>query len=315
MTNNNPEISTNTIAPIDTRTPRQIAGAANGRLAAGAKSPEGRARSAANASKHGLTAKKTKSEKSMRCAVTLLNESPAAFDDLCQSLALCFLPGDTHEMNLVYRMAQAEWLRQRAVHMETAALSEAMRQQAHPFQTHALHANSGAQDLAPTNAEALRAWHAFSKLSAANPAFATLQRYAATHARAYARAERELRDYRIAKAESIHPIPEPLVPAGTLQPAPANPSEEPQDRWLPLQNVPEPEQATLATPDALLETEICETPTSELENCETPTSEIENCETKVTAPLDPNNSDVNSDPNSDPNSDCKNNGQPHEPTT
>jgi hypothetical protein len=154
-------------------------------------------------------------------------------------------------------MAQSEWLRhlgvcrKGAIHMETAALSEAMRQQAHPFQTHALHANSGAQDLAPTNAEALRAWHAFSKLSAANPAFATLQRYAATHARAYARAERELRDYRIAKAESIHPTPEPCGPANNLELTPSEniPSENfPEDRWQPLEVAePAPESKEEAT--------------------------------------------------------------------
>jgi hypothetical protein len=100
--NMQPTMNTGTLAPNDTRTPRQIAGAANGRLAAGAKSPEGRARSAANSTKHGLTAQTPKTAKKPKCAVALCNESPAAFEDLCQNLANCFLPRDAHEMNLVH---------------------------------------------------------------------------------------------------------------------------------------------------------------------------------------------------------------------
>jgi hypothetical protein len=151
-------------------TPRQIAGAANGRLAAGAKSPEGRARSAANATKHGLTAKNN-FKPSAKAAVILLNESPAAFDQLFHSLCACFQPTDAHEFTLLRRMAESEWLRQRALLMESAAISEAMRQQAFAF-----HENSGAAALDPINQEGLRSWHAVSKLSSANPAFASLQR-------------------------------------------------------------------------------------------------------------------------------------------
>jgi len=211
----------------DTLTPRQIAGAANGRLAAGTKSSEGRARSATNSTKHGLTCKpldnpsdKAIDEPADRPTVILINESPDAYDALFESLASCFQPSDTHELTLVRRMAESEWLRQRALQLESAALSEAMRQQARPFAE-----NSGASDLDPADAEPLRAWHAFSKLIARNPAFATLQRYASAHARAYSRSERELRDYRQARADNIHPVT-------TLEPI-----DVPTNRWQPLETI------------------------------------------------------------------------------
>jgi hypothetical protein len=247
-------------------TPRQIAGAANGRLAAGAKSPEGRARSAANATKHGLTAQSLaqtpQTTNRPTGSITLVNESQGAFEDLCLTLANCFHPSDAHEMYLVHRMAQSEWLRQRAVQMEAAALSEAMRQQAHPF-----HANAGSEDLAPADSEALRTWHAFSKLASSNPAFATLQRYAATHARAYSRTERELRDYRKAKAESIHPTPQPEGPVAGAELTPAPTSDhDPESRWKPLQ--------TIAAPEEDNPTDAPPTPENTLD------------ETKVTAPLE-----------------------------
>jgi hypothetical protein len=288
--------------PIETRTPRQIAGAANGRLAAGAKSPEGLARSAANSTKHGLTAKmpaKTTAKTSPKSAASkarngaiLFNESEDAFDTLHQYLIDCFLPTDAHEITLVKRMAQAEWLHQRALHMESAALSEAMRQQAHPF-----HANTGSQVLSKSEAEALRAWHGFSKLGNANPAFANLQRYAVTQARAYARAERELRDYRIAKAESIHPAPPQFGPQPTLEPSPLMGDEESQNRWQPLETREEPtETDEPETPETSEVTEVPEN-TEAPENTEEPhipeapqTEELAkntNCETKVTPSSDP----------------------------
>jgi hypothetical protein len=250
-------------------TPRQIAGAANGRLAAGAKSPEGLARSAANATKHGLTAQSTNKKNnkpSAKAAVILLNESHAAFDQLFHSLCDCFQPADAHEFTLLRRMAESEWLRQRALLMESAAISEAMRQQAHAFQE-----NSGASDLDPVSQEGLRSWHAVSKLSSANPAFPQLQRYAAAHARAYARAERDLRDYRISKAESIHPIPEPLATVGTLQP-----TGESMERWQPLETI-EPPDSPNPTGD--------ENPTAgEAPTNIPPTPENTLDETKVTPP-------------------------------
>jgi hypothetical protein len=248
-------------------TPRQIAGAANGRLAAGAKSPEGLARSAANATKHGLTAQSTNKKNnkpSAKAAVILLNESHAAFDQLFHSLCDCFQPADAHEFTLLRRMAESEWLRQRALLMESAAISEAMRQQAHAFQE-----NSGASDLDPVSQEGLRSWHAVSKLSSANPAFPQLQRYAAAHARAYARAERDLRDYRISKAESIHPIPEPLATVGTLQP-----TGESMERWQPLETI-EPPDSPNPTDDENLTAEEAPTDTTQ-------PREIAFDETKVT---------------------------------
>jgi hypothetical protein len=253
-------------------TPRQIAGSANGRLAAGAKSPEGRARSAANATKHGLTAKNS-FKPSAKAAVILLNESHAAFDQLFHSLCACFQPTDAHEFTLLRRMAESEWLRQRALLMESAAISEAMRQQALAFQE-----NSGASELDPVSQEGLRSWHAVSKLSSANPAFAQIQRYAAAHARAYARAERDLRDYRISKAESIHPVPEPLAPTGTLQP-----TGETMDRWQPLETV-QAEQP--AQPDTTEQPEAHCQP--EPPQPEAPSPENPSNETKVTPTPAPN---------------------------
>jgi hypothetical protein len=284
-------------------TPRQIAGAANGRLAAGAKSPEGRARSSANATKHGLTAqitKKKNNKPSAKAAVILLNESPAAFDQLFHSLCACFQPTDAHEFTLLRRMAESEWLRQRALLMESAAISEAMRQQALAF-----HENSGAAALDPINQEGLRSWHAVSKLSSANPAFAQLQRYAATHARAYTRAERDLRDYRISKAESIHPIPESLAPATSLQPtgdAP-QPTSETIERWQPLEVTTSPDplpmeentaedlllstESTL-TESTLTESPITESPLTEAQATEITIPETTFDETKVTLKLQSN---------------------------
>ncbi len=55
---------------------QEIANAANSRLSTGPKSPEGKRASAANSTRHGLTAKQ----------VVLPGEDPAAYEDLYASL-------------------------------------------------------------------------------------------------------------------------------------------------------------------------------------------------------------------------------------
>jgi hypothetical protein len=82
---------------------------ANGARSRGPKTPEGKARSAQNAVRHGLLAAIT----------TLRNENKEAFSDHVQGYYDKFHPSDEFELGLVEEMAVASWHLRRAFAIET----------------------------------------------------------------------------------------------------------------------------------------------------------------------------------------------------
>jgi hypothetical protein len=136
---------------------------ANGALSHGPTTPEGKARSSQNATRHGLLSQ----------IVCLSNESKEAFekvmDDYCQRLG----PVDEVEKGLVEEMVAAAWRSRRAIAIETQMMDVAM--ESHPTAT----------------SEIDRLTSGFSDLSG-NPKLNTLIRY---QTRLHQRHSRLLRDF------------------------------------------------------------------------------------------------------------------------
>jgi hypothetical protein len=90
----------------------------NGAKSNGPITPEGKAISAQNATKHGLTSSR----------VVLPHESQEAYDKLEASLTNRFKPADDLESELVQEMANARWRLRRIEAMEAALFKKAIRQ-------------------------------------------------------------------------------------------------------------------------------------------------------------------------------------------
>ncbi|HYI92900.1 MAG TPA: hypothetical protein VEX68_05110 [Bryobacteraceae bacterium] len=91
---------------------------ANGAKSNGPTTPEGKAISALNATKHGLTSSR----------VVLPHESQEAYDKLEASLINRFKPTDDLESELVQEMAAARWRLRRIESMEAALFKKAIKQ-------------------------------------------------------------------------------------------------------------------------------------------------------------------------------------------
>lgn len=91
---------------------QQQASRANGAKSTGPATPEGKARSSQNGTRHGL----------FSTTILLRKESRQAWEQLSADLVARFNPADNVELNLVYEMASATWRSQRCTAMETALL-------------------------------------------------------------------------------------------------------------------------------------------------------------------------------------------------
>ncbi len=131
---------------------------ANAARSRGPITPEGKARSSANAIRHGLLAK----------CVVLENESGQCFEDLVAQHTERFAPADGVELGMIEEMAAAHWLMRRAWAIENRLMEKALRNQ-------------------PAGDEAARIAAAFSEL-AATPELNLLHRYEARLHRIYQRA-------------------------------------------------------------------------------------------------------------------------------
>jgi len=87
---------------------RLLANRANGALSRGPVTPEGKARSARNATRHGLLSK----------CVVLRNENREAFEQLFEMYAGRFAPIDDVELGLIEEMVAAYWRLRRALAIE-----------------------------------------------------------------------------------------------------------------------------------------------------------------------------------------------------
>jgi hypothetical protein len=141
---------------------RILASRANGALSRGPKTPEGKARSARNAMRHGLLAKQ----------VVLRNESSEGFQTLFDAYTERFGPLDDVEIGLIEEMVAAYWRMHRALAIEMHMLDSDM---------------AGRQS--PTAVGRLT--DSFSSL-ADTPKFNAIQRYQARLHLVHSRALREL---------------------------------------------------------------------------------------------------------------------------
>ena len=137
---------------------RITASRANAARSTGPITPEGKERSAANATRHGLLAK----------CVVLENESAPCFDNLVAEHTARFAPADGVEFGMIEEMAAAYWRMRRAWAIENRLMEKALRHQ-------------------PPGDEAARIADAFAEL-AASPELNLLHRYETRLHRIYQRA-------------------------------------------------------------------------------------------------------------------------------
>ncbi len=98
---------------------RTISSRANGALSKGPITPAGKARSAKNATRHGLMAK----------CVVLEHESRKGFDYMQSEFVARFQPADGVELGLVEEMLSAFWRQRRAWAIETRIMDNAIATQ------------------------------------------------------------------------------------------------------------------------------------------------------------------------------------------
>ena len=173
---------------------RSLTSAINGAKSHGPTSPEGKAKAARNAEKHGMYSS----------AVVLHHESADEFALLQESYYLRFLPTTQPESDLVDQLISATWRLRRITAVESAAIDHAM-----DSQRAALDATY--DELTPQT----RTHFAFEKLHLASGAMAAYQRFQAAQIRQYDRALKNLRalqserkkEQAILEDMSFEPIP------------------------------------------------------------------------------------------------------------
>jgi hypothetical protein len=178
-------------------TPNQIAAnRANAQLSTGPRTEEGKARSARNSTKHGLTARH----------VVLSNEDRLDYEELRAQLISEHQPVGTQELLLVTQIVDSFWRMQRAKLLETAALESEI----------------GWHDSTTDALDMFAAWRAAQK------DLDKLRRYVGSFERSYYRALAELRrmqaERRKAEPSRVHRPPQLLTPATNgfvSQPAPS----------------------------------------------------------------------------------------------
>ena len=170
---------------------RRAASRANGKKSHGPVTPEGKARSAANAApRHGLSMTPERAAH----AVCLSNENPAEFTLLHQALIAKYAPANITEDLIVHEMAVSRWRLHRAWVMEAALLENKM--------------DHMTGDLARTyqsTDEATRTALAFDKLAETSPSLALLLRYETRLSRQFDRCVKTLAAIRATEKKAEFP--------------------------------------------------------------------------------------------------------------
>ena len=146
---------------------------ANGAKSNGPVTPEGKAKSAQNSRKHGLTGK----------TAVLAHESQQEFDELEASYVETYKPATAAESDLVGEMVNSRWRLRRMEEMEAALFESAFKRHAETEES-------------PSAARAL----AYVEL-AESKSLRTLSRYSAQSRRAYEKARNELLDLQAARLQ------------------------------------------------------------------------------------------------------------------
>ena len=198
----------------------------NGAKSTGPKTPETKAKSAANSLKHGFTSK----------TVVLQNENPAQFQELLQSYLDDFHPGSQAEMDAVSDLAASRWRLRRIWNIETAAIDLAMDRQAAEL----------AKEI-PNVDEPTRIACAFQKLADESRTLSLLSRYETRLRKAYDQALQNLRKLQAdrAAAEAANSVPnEPAAPSPCPQDRPKPSPEPPRSPVILAKTPPPPDPGT-----------------------------------------------------------------------
>jgi hypothetical protein len=205
---------------------RSAAARANGALSHGPKTPEGKARSSQNATKHGLLSQ----------IVVLGNENLEGFEDITAAYCRRFQPADDVELGMVEEMVAAYWRLRRALAIEMGMMEAGMASR--PAASSALDRITGA----------------FSGLSD-TPKLNTIHRY---QTRLHQMHSRILRDYVLLR-KMIPPVPIAPEPSSDVDaPLTATPpsgdnavaadAELPNEPKTPLPSTEQPASNPPATP-------------------------------------------------------------------
>ena len=217
---------------------RIAASRANGKKSQGPVTPEGKARSAANATIHGLS-----SPESVAQAICLTNENPAKYIELHHALIAELAPATTTEHLIVEEMAMCRFRLNRAVFMESALMDHQMDEMA--------------AELAKTLEVADHATTAalgFKKLTETSPALPILHRYETRLSRQFDRCLRRLAALRAEEKSELpidpspkneHPELEPTLPSHQQPPAVAQPPLGPERKPFVAPPQPAPEMDAL----------------------------------------------------------------------
>lgn len=181
----------------------------------GPKTPEGRARAALNATKHGLRA---------RNFALLPHEDPAAFEALAQAARETYRPACPIERELVEAIVVALWREMRADRLEGEVLADIP-----PVDE----SRSCGSDLLEDRHRA---------------SLATLLRYRAQTSLAVRRAQDALARHRKLVAERARPVPEPLEPSSERPGSAASYTNEFQKAAEPAANPPSPNRTPEGEP-------------------------------------------------------------------
>jgi hypothetical protein len=205
----------------------------NGAKSRGPRTDAGKARSAMNAAKHGLSGERL---------VVLNNENDAAFQELFQSFLDKFRPEDAVEHEIVLQAAAARWRLRRIWQLETALFDAEMDNQAEQLTRQYVSFDEGTRQA-----------RAFAAMADNSNSLNLLNRYERSISREYERAMRALdraraeRKYRAElDAEDVaQPAAAPGAPAlfGTGIEKERN---EPNEAPAPIAGQPQPHRADTA---------------------------------------------------------------------
>ena len=175
---------------------RRAASRANGKKSHGPVTPEGKARSAANAPiRHGLASR----ERAVH-GICLSNENPDEFMLLYDDLVQEHVPITTTEHLIVHEMAVCRWRVHRAWAMESALLDNQMD-----------HMRDDLPKTYESFGESTRAGLAFRKLTETSPSLPTLSRYETRLHRQFKSCLKGLADLRAARHKQVlHAEPSPI---------------------------------------------------------------------------------------------------------
>jgi hypothetical protein len=201
---------------------QQIAARQNGARSNGPITPDGKNRSSANSTSHGLTGRSNRT-------LVLANESPDQFHAFKQRYHDQFAPVGQAEVDLVDEMLAAKWRQRRAWAIETALIDVEMD----------LQASAIAERFSRID-EPIRTALATKELTDNGKALATIQRHEAALGRAYHRALTlllKLQEARRAAEAALAPKPaHKPAPAPTPNP---NKTQPPNPKIHILQNEPD----------------------------------------------------------------------------